>query len=168
VEGVSADTTVLCCEMAYLSDTHGLFIFFPVITVPIMLAMGGHPGVVGATSAAMILFTTFASTTSFSIFGLILPDFAAVAFLVGFVSSYIGNTLMRQARKARSAAGKDFDRYSFSLFAIGGVVLVSALLMTIQVSILVNTFLPCCSITHLLYTVRFHHGQPTRRSTRSL
>jgi hypothetical protein len=105
-----------------------------VITVPIMLAMGGHPGVVSATSAAMILFTTFASSTSFLIFGSILPDFALVGFVIGFCSSFIGNTLMGKARKARSAAGREFDRYSFSLFAIGGVVLVSALLMTIQVS----------------------------------
>lgn len=98
-----------------------------------MLAMGAHPGVVSATSSAMIVFTTFASTTSFSIFGLVLPDFAMAGFIVGFSSSYIGNKLMRQARQARSATGRNFERNSYTAFAIGGVVLVSALLMTIQV-----------------------------------
>lgn len=82
--------------------------------VPIMLAMGVHPGVVAATSSAMILFTSFASVTAFWIFGLILPDFAVVGFLVGFLSSMTGQLLHRQARQARSASGRNFERNSYT------------------------------------------------------
>lgn len=103
-----------------------------VITVPIMLAMGVHPGVVSATSSCMILFTSFASVTAFWIFGLILLDFAVVAFFVGFFSTLIGQLIHRKARQARSASGRDFERNSYTAFAIGGVVLVSALLMTLE------------------------------------
>ena len=82
--------------------------------VPIMLAMGVHPGVVAATSSAMILFTSFASVTAFWIFGLILPDFAVVGFAVGFLSSMTGQLLHRQARQARSASGRNFERNSYT------------------------------------------------------
>jgi hypothetical protein len=97
-----------------------------------MLAMGVHPGVVSATSSAMIFFTSLASTTSFFVFGLILKDFAIFAFFVGFVATFIGQLIMRYARQAKSASGRTFERNSFTAFAIGGVVLVSALLMTIE------------------------------------
>jgi len=103
-----------------------------IITVPIMLAMGVHPGVVSATSSAMILFTAFASVTAFWIFGLILVDFAVVAFIVGFCATFIGQLFHRQARQARSASGRDFERNSYTAFAIGAVVLVSALFMTVE------------------------------------
>lgn len=81
----------------------------------------------------MILFTTFASSISFFVFGLVLVDYAIVGFLVGVFSASIGQILMRQARQARSASGRDFERNSFTAFAIGGVILISALLMTIEV-----------------------------------
>jgi uncharacterized membrane protein YfcA len=100
-----------------------------------MLAMGVHPGVVSATSGAMIMFTSFATTTTFSIFGLMLPDFAIAGFVIGFCASFVGGSIMRRARKATSAAGRTFDRYSYTAFATGGVVLVSAFLMTVQVSL---------------------------------
>jgi hypothetical protein len=100
-----------------------------------MLAMGVHPGVVSATSSTMILFTTFASSISFFVFGLVLPDFAVVGFVVGVCAASVGQILMRQARQARSASGRDFERNSFTAFAIGGVILISALLMTIEVSV---------------------------------
>lgn len=103
-----------------------------VITVPVMLAMGVHPGVVTATSSAMMLFSSFASTSSYMVFGLILKDFSAVGFCVGFVAAIVGQKLMRQARMARSASGRHFERNSYIAFATGGVVLISALLMTIQ------------------------------------
>lgn len=106
---------------------------FAAITVPMMLAMGVHPAVVSATSAAMILFTSLAATTSFFVFGLLLFDFAVVGFVVGFIAASLGQILMRQARQARSASGRDFERNSYTAFAIGGVILVSALLMTIEV-----------------------------------
>jgi hypothetical protein len=99
-----------------------------------MLAMGVHPGVVSATSSTMILFTTFASSVSFFVFGLVLHDFAVVGFVVGVCAASVGQILMRHARQARSASGRDFERNSFTAFAIGGVILISALLMTIEVS----------------------------------
>lgn len=80
----------------------------------------------------MILFTSLSSSTSFIIFGLLLPDFAAVGFSLGFFASLLGQTIMRQARQATSASGKNFERNSYIAFVIGGVVLISALLMTIQ------------------------------------
>lgn len=94
--------------------------------------MGVHPAVVAATSSAMILFTSFAAVTTFFVFRLILLDFAVVAFAVGFVASFTGSLIMREVRQARSASGRNFERNSFTAFAIGGVVLVSALLMTIE------------------------------------
>jgi uncharacterized membrane protein YfcA len=103
-----------------------------IITVPIMLAMGVHPSVVSATSSAMILFTSFSSCTSYVVFGLLLEDYAVAGFTVGFFAAMLGQKLMKQARQAKSASGRDFERNSYIAFVIGGVVLVSAVLMTIQ------------------------------------
>jgi uncharacterized membrane protein YfcA len=103
-----------------------------IITVPIMLAMGVHPSVASATSSAMILFTSFASSTSYVVFGLLLRDYAICSFCVGFFFALLGQKLMQRARQARSASGRQFERNSYIAFVIGGVVMVSALLMTIQ------------------------------------
>ncbi len=119
-------SNLFCC---FLYSNNGA----TAITVPMMLAMGVHPAVVSATSSAMILFTSLAATTSFFVFGLLLFDFAVVGFVVGFIAASLGQILMRQARQARSASGRDFERNSYTAFAIGGVILVSALLMTIEV-----------------------------------
>lgn len=73
----------------------------------------------------MILFTSFAATTSFVVFGLLDMEYAYVCFAVGFVSTYVGQLglaiLMKRAQ-----------RNSLIAFSIGGVVLLSALLMTVQ------------------------------------
>ncbi|GAX25508.1 hypothetical protein FisN_12Lh044 [Fistulifera solaris] len=103
-----------------------------VITVPIMYTMGVHPAIVAATSSAMAMFTTLGSTSSYMVFGLILKDFAIAGFCIGFVSAIIGSYLMKQARRATSASGRVYERNSYLAFAIGGVVLIAALLMTIQ------------------------------------
>lgn len=103
-----------------------------VITVPIMYAMGVHPAIVAATSSAMTMFTSFGSASSYMVFGLILKDFAIAGFCIGFVSAIIGSHLMKQARRATSATGRIYERNSYLAFAIGGVVLIAALLMTIQ------------------------------------
>lgn len=97
-----------------------------------MLTMGVHPAVVAATSSAMIMFTSLGTTSSFLIFGLILKDFAIFAFCIGFTASLTGQFLMKRARQARSASGRVFERNSFLAFAIGGVVLLSSLLLTVQ------------------------------------
>ena len=41
---------------------------------PLMLAMGIHPAVVSGISACMILFTSFMATTTFCVYGLMVPD----------------------------------------------------------------------------------------------
>lgn len=97
-----------------------------------MLAMGVHPAVVSATSSAMIMFTSLGSTSSYLVFGLILEDFAIAGFCIGFFAAITGHSVMRQARQATSPSGRTFERNSFLTFAVGGVVLISALLMTIQ------------------------------------
>ena len=92
---------------------------------PLMLAMGVHPAVASASSACMILFTSFTATTSFIVFGLLDAEYAPVCFAIGFVATYFGqiglSILMKRAQ-----------RNSYIAFSIGGVVLLSALLMTIQ------------------------------------
>jgi hypothetical protein len=85
-----------------------------------------------ATSSAMILFTSLGSSSTYFVFGLILKDYAYTGFVIGFLSSLLGQILMRRARQATSASGRNFERNSYIAFVIGGVVLVSALLMTVQ------------------------------------
>ena len=92
---------------------------------PLMLAMGVHPAVASASSACMILFTSFTATTSFIVFGLLVPDYAPICFFVGFVATLAGQMglsyLMRKSQ-----------RNSYIAFSIGGVVLLSAILMSVQ------------------------------------
>mmetsp|Transcript_11728 Transcript_11728/g.32345 ORF Transcript_11728/g.32345 Transcript_11728/m.32345 type:complete len:112 (+) Transcript_11728:367-702(+) len=90
-----------------------------------MLAMGVHPAVSSASSACMILFTSFTATTSFIVFGLLIPDYAAICFTIGVIATFFGQIglgyLMRRSK-----------RNSYIAFSIGGVVFLSAILMTIQ------------------------------------
>jgi uncharacterized membrane protein YfcA len=92
---------------------------------PLMLAMGVHPAVSSASSACMILFTSFTATTSFAVFGLLVSDYAAVCTLIGFVATLVGQIGL-------SYLMKRYQRNSYIAFSIGGVVLLSAILMTIQ------------------------------------
>lgn len=95
-----------------------------IVKGPLMLAMGVHPAVGAATSACMILFTSFAATTSFVVFGLLVPDYAVICLVIGFVATFVGQIglsyLMEKAQ-----------RNSYIAFSIGAVVLLSAFLMTI-------------------------------------
>ena len=102
-----------------------------IIKGPLMLAMGIHPAVASATSACMILFTSFTATTTFIVYGLLVFDYAAVCVLLGFLSTLLGQSIMNYL------LGKS-KRNSYIAFSIGLVVLLSALLMTLQ------------SVTHLL------------------
>jgi len=109
-----------------LTSLHSIqFIGGGIVKGPLMLAMGVHPAVASASSACMILFTSFTATTSFFVFGLLDPEYAPVCFCVGFIATYFGqiglSILMRRAQ-----------RNSYIAFSIGGVVLLSSLLMTIQ------------------------------------
>lgn len=96
-----------------------------IVKGPLMLAMGVHPAVSSASSACMILFTSFTATTSFIVFGLLVPDYSAVCFVVGFLSTYVGQLAMSYVMNRA-------QRNSYIAFSIGGVVLLSAFLMTIQ------------------------------------
>lgn len=51
---------------------------------------------------------------------------------MAFFSSLVGQIIMGRLRQARSASGRTFERNSYIAFVIGGVVLISAVLMTIQ------------------------------------
>merc|ERR1712216_277325 len=62
-----------------------------IIKGPLMLAMGVHPAVASATSACMILFTSFTATTTFSVYGLMVTDYAIVGAILGFCATFRTN-----------------------------------------------------------------------------
>lgn len=96
-----------------------------IIKGPLMLAMGVHPAVASATSACMILFTSFTATTTFSVYGLMVEDYAIVGAILGFCATLLGQTVMsRLLRKSK--------RNSYIAFSIGFVVLLSAGLMALE------------------------------------
>mmetsp|Transcript_10742 Transcript_10742/g.23824 ORF Transcript_10742/g.23824 Transcript_10742/m.23824 type:complete len:563 (+) Transcript_10742:112-1800(+) len=96
-----------------------------IIKGPLMLAMGIHPAVASATSACMILFTSFTATTTFSVYGLMVRDYAIVGALLGFFATLLGQTVMSRIL-AKS------QRNSYIAFSIGFVVLFSAILMALE------------------------------------
>jgi uncharacterized membrane protein YfcA len=96
-----------------------------IIKGPLMLAMGIHPAVASATSAAMILFTSFTATTTFCVYGLLVRDYAIACVILGFVATYIGQSIMANIL-ARS------NRNSYIVFSIGFVVLFSTILMAVE------------------------------------
>ena len=108
------------------------------ICVPVMLAMGVHPAVVTATASAMIFFSTALSATSYAIFNLIVWDYACVCFFVGFFASMTGQAVMKRARSADGHS--NFERNSFIAYCIGGVIMISALLMTMQYVLHIVTY----------------------------
>ncbi|KAL3809938.1 hypothetical protein ACHAXA_002495 [Cyclostephanos tholiformis] len=96
-----------------------------IVKGPLMLAMGIHPAVASATSACMILFTSFTATTTFCVYGLMVPDYAIAGVVLGFVATYVGQSVMsRILAKSR--------RSSYVAFSIGVVVLLSAVLMAAE------------------------------------
>lgn len=96
-----------------------------IVKGPLMLAMGVHPKVSSASSACMILFTSFTATTSFVVFGLLIHDYALICLFIGFVATYFGQIALYYLMSK-------YERNSYIAFSIGGVVLLSAFLMTIQ------------------------------------
>ena len=88
--------------------------------------MGVHPAVASATSACMILFTSFTATTTFSVYGLMVRDYAVASALVGFLATLTGQVIM-QRLLAKS------NRNSYIAFSIGaGGAALSALLMALE------------------------------------
>lgn len=100
------------------------------ICVPLMLAMGVHPAVVSGTASAFIFFSTALSATSYAIFNLIAWDYAIVSFVIGFFASLVGQAIIKRAQSSNGAS--NFERNSFIAYCIGGVIMMSALLMTMQ------------------------------------
>jgi uncharacterized membrane protein YfcA len=96
-----------------------------IVKGPLMLAMGVHPKVSSASSACMILFTSFTATTSFVVFGLLDMDYAVICMTLGFVATLVGQIGLFYLMEK-------FQRNSYIAFSIGGIVLLSAVLMTIQ------------------------------------
>ena len=100
-----------------------------IVKGPLMLALNVHPAVSSATSAQMILFTSFTATTSFYVFGLLLPGYAGACAIVGFLATYAGQVIMTRAMEKN-------ERNSYIAFSIGGVVAVSAALMGLQAALM--------------------------------
>jgi len=96
-----------------------------IVKGPLMLAMGVHPKVSSASSACMILFTSFTATTSFVVFGLLQYDYAVVCVTLGFCATVVGQLGLGYLMAK-------YQRNSYIAFSIGSVVLLSAILMTIQ------------------------------------
>jgi uncharacterized membrane protein YfcA len=96
-----------------------------IVKGPLMLAMGVHPAVASATSACMILFTSFTASTTFAVYGMLVKDYAIVFLVLGLVSTAFGQKVM-------SRIVKKTKRNSYIAFSIGTSVLLSALLMTMQ------------------------------------
>jgi len=96
-----------------------------IVKGPLMIAMGIQPAVASATSACMIFFTSFTATTSFVVFGLLIPDYGLFCFGLGFVSTLVGQTIM-------SCLLRRYQRNSYIAFSIGLVVLLSAICMTVE------------------------------------
>jgi len=113
----------LCCFAGFFAGMFG--VGGGIVKGPLMLAMNVHPAVSSASSACMILFTSFTATTSFVVFGLLVEDYAIICLVIGFTATLAGQLgLAYLAKKAQ--------RNSYIAFSIGGVVLVSAFLMTVQ------------------------------------
>jgi len=113
----------ICCLAGFFAGMFG--IGGGIVKGPLMLTMGVHPAVSSASSACMILFTSFTATTSFVVFGLLIWDYATVCLCIGFLATIVGQLGL-------SYLMKKYQRNSYIAFSIGGVVLLSALLMTIQ------------------------------------
>ena len=89
-----------------------------------MLALGVHPQVASATSAAMILFTSSTATVSYAIFGNLMYDYGMACFGLGFVATAAGQTVMSVLLSNQ--------RHSYIAYCIGIVVALSAFCMTIE------------------------------------
>mmetsp|Transcript_32347 Transcript_32347/g.77313 ORF Transcript_32347/g.77313 Transcript_32347/m.77313 type:complete len:614 (+) Transcript_32347:232-2073(+) len=96
-----------------------------IIKGPLMIALGVHPAVASATSACMILFTSFTATTTFSVYGLMVRDYAIACSILGFVSTLVGQKVMNSILRKT-------NRSSYIAYSIGFVVLLSAILMALQ------------------------------------
>ncbi|KAG5177897.1 hypothetical protein JKP88DRAFT_258660 [Tribonema minus] len=93
-----------------------------IIKGPLMLEMGVLPQVASATSACMILYTSFTATTSFLAFGLLRRDYGTLLLVVGLLATAVGQLLV-------SHLVKRYQRSSLIILIIGGVVAISTVLL---------------------------------------
>jgi uncharacterized membrane protein YfcA len=84
-----------------------------------------HPAVASATTACIVLFTSATASIGYAIYGMLLPDFAIFCFLLGFVATFVGQSIF-------SVLVKRFDRHSYIAYCLGLVVVVSAVAMTAE------------------------------------
>jgi uncharacterized membrane protein YfcA len=117
---------LLSCTAGFVAGLFG--IGGGIIKGPLMLALGVHPAVASATSACMILFTSFTATTSFAVFGLLIEDYAILCLFTGFCATLLGQTIM-------SMILEKYQHNSYIAFCIGSVVLLSAICMTLESAI---------------------------------
>ena len=98
-----------------------------IVEGPLMISMGIHPSVASATSAVMILFTSFTATTSFAVYGLygLQHNYAILCVTLGFFATWMGQLIMERLVET-------YERQSYIIFAIGTVVAISCILMTVE------------------------------------
>lgn len=113
----------ICCLAGFFAGMFG--IGGGIVKGPLMLAMDVHPAVASASSACMIFFTSFTATTSFFVFGLLDPQYGPVCFCIGFIATFFGQIGL-------SILMKKYKRNSYIAFSIGAVVLLSAIMMSVQ------------------------------------
>jgi len=93
-----------------------------IVKGPLMLEMGVHPAVASATSACMILYTSFTATSSFIAFGMVKYDYAIFLFFVGLVATAAGQLGVNYLIKK-------YKRQSLIILSIGSVVSLSTVMM---------------------------------------
>eukprot|EP01132_Coremiostelium_polycephalum_P010883 gene10883-13333_t len=91
---------------------------------PVLLQMGLSPDVTAATSSYMILFTSASSAIQYILVGKLRLDYGIIYYIIGFVSCFLGTqTLIWVVKK--------YQRRSYIVFLIGGVIACSTILLTI-------------------------------------
>ena len=73
----------------------------------------------------MILFTSITATTTYTIFGLLVYDYAVFCLFLGLVATLVGQTVM-------TVLMRRYQRNSYIAYSIGGVVGLSAIAMGIE------------------------------------
>lgn len=96
-----------------------------IIKGPLLLEMGVPPPISSASAAAMILFTSATASTSFGVFGLLHPGYAAAAFLMGLGCTAAGQHFTAICMKRSK-------RQSPIVLSIGSVITLSTVLVAVN------------------------------------
>jgi len=116
----------LACSIAGLCA--GLFgIGGGIVKGPLMLEMGVLPQVASATSATMILFTSFAATSCYILFGSLTMEYAMVLFPLGLLFTIAGQLLL-------NSIVKRYNRSSLIILCIATVIGLSTIAMGFESS----------------------------------